>query len=154
MNKQELTDWHHNTFWPTYRQFLETPKKNQWGPGARGASLAKIIRLNPSEELRNTIMGSLIAQMRHRRVLADKLGYEAYEKHAAKNAKGGESVYKNRQATTWLQNMGWDDEIPSIMEVEQRAIRKCHCGEDTMGPKIPFCAEHYTDGMAKLRLVK
>ena len=151
MNKTDLTDWHHNVFWPTYRNFLETPKKNQWGPGARGASLAKIIRLNPSEELRETIMASLSAQMRHRRVLADKLGLDGYEKLAAREAKGGESVYKNRQAITWIQNLGWDDEIPSIMEVEKKGVRMCFCGRETMGPAFAHCDTHYGTNVTSLK---
>jgi len=154
MTNQELITWHNEEWWPRYRNFVETPVKNQRGPGGRGESLAKIIRMKSSQELRERLIANIIAQTRHRRMLCDKLGLDHYLKHTAKKAKGGESIYKNRRAVTYLNNMGWEDEIPSVTERIRADVKKCFCGKDVHGPNYGFCAEHLSSKNRPMRMVK
>ena len=150
---EELVTWHNEEFWPTYCKFLETPVKNKWGPGGKGASLAKVLTKKPSKELREKIMFELIAQMRHRRELCNRMGISKYLEHTGELAKSGNgSVYKNRQATTYINQMGWFDEIPSIDLPSEVKKKFCHCGKPVHGPSFNVCTQCLADG--NLRLVK
>ena len=60
-------------------------------------------------------------------------------------AKGGIKVYANRHARTWLHNLGWSDEIPSISENNNMPSqsRKCTtCDGETFGPQHDKCIHH------------
>lgn len=152
MTKQELINWHNTEWWPRYQEFVKTPYQTQWGPGGKGESLKKILQLNPSEQLRNEMIAALIEQTRHRKKLYEKLGSkQAYEEYTSKQARGGESIYKNRHSRTYVHNMGWIDEIPSIMEHPvATGKKKCFCGKDVHGPRFDYCTEH----LPKLRAIK
>jgi len=155
MTKEDLTEWHHTVFWPNYCSFLETPIKTDYGPGGKGKSLAKILRMSPSKELREKIIFELLAQKRHRKSLADRLGIKAYLEYSGKLARKGETIYQNRQALTYLNGYGWEDDVPNLTEMAQKPEERiCRCGKPTMGPKIPFCVECNAEEGARLRLVK
>lgn len=142
MTKTELTTWFEDEWWPRYLNFVKTPFKTQWGAGAKGKALTKFLQINPSEELRTTMLNSIIAQTRHRRLLYDKLGSQkAYDNHTVPLAKGGEAVYQNRQGSTYLFNRGWTDEIPALEmdESETHASKVCQCGQPVHGPQYNKC---------------
>lgn len=145
MSKQDLIDWHNDVWWPRYRKFIETPYRTEWGPGGKGESLTKVLALKPSKELREDMIRSLIAQTDHRNKLYKKLGsMKAYENHTSKLAKGGESIYKNRHSRTYLHNMGWIDEIPTLMEAVKKTDdkKRCYCGQEVHGPAFDYCTDH------------
>jgi len=149
MTKTELEQWHDLEYWPIYLKFVKTPFATKWGAGGKGESQTKMLQINPSKELRDRIIMSLTAQMRHRRVLYDKLGSaKAYDDHTSELAKGGEAVYKNRQSRTYLHNKGWNDEIPPITE-EQKTSDTTYCQtcnkREVHGPKFSECSECLTD---------
>lgn len=156
MNTQDLTDWFNAVFWVRYCHMLKVPhEKTKWGPGGKGKALKRILTLKPSKELRDKIELELIEQTRHRRLLCDKLGLTVYLKETATLAKNGNGdIYKNRQAVTWVNQMGWEDEVPEIEKEEIRDKKYCACGQETMGPAFTQCALCYADRTAKLRLVK
>lgn len=148
MNNTELEEWHDKVFWPKYCHLVVTPFKTDWGPGGKGESKKKIMQLKPSEDMRKRIELAIDAQTRHKRILYDKLGSrQAYNDYVAPLAKGGESIYKNRQAKTWIYNYGWDDEIPEIQSERQQIMRSktCKvkgCDRETHGPMFSVCSEH------------
>lgn len=152
MNKDDLTTWHHEEFWPRYRKFLETPYKNQWGPGGKGESLSKMLRINPSAALRDKMISSPDRFTEHRKILHINLGREQYDTYTKEKAQGGEKIYSNRQAKTWLNNYGWDDEIPDIESGKSQ--RLCKCGNPVHGPMYDKCTDCLMDVMPMLRLVK
>jgi hypothetical protein len=142
MTKTELTQWFEDEWWPRYLNFVKTPFKTQWGAGAKGKALTKFLQVNPSEDLRTTMLNAIIAQTRHRRLLYDKLGSQkAYDNHTAPLAKGGEPVYQNRQGSTYLFNRGWTDEIPALDmgESESKTSKVCQCGQPVHGPQYDKC---------------
>lgn len=144
MTTEELTEWFYEIFWPKYKHFLKVPDKNTaYGPGSRGGALKKILTMKPSKKLREKIIFELDAQTRHRRLLCDKLGLSEYKKQTAPLAKNGNGeVYKNYQSTTWLNRMGWLNEIPTITEDNARQGKKCWCGKETHGPNFDVCTVH------------
>lgn len=149
MTKQELTDFFMTEFWPRYRELVRTPFPTKWKGGARGDALKKWLSLKPSEELRGRIIAALDAQIAHRRKLFQKCGsMEAYLKVTE-----GQKFYCNRMGSTWLNQMGWEDEIPSIGEDEQAQPGvTCSCGNPVMGPRFSHCERCYpeTTGMSEV----
>lgn len=155
MNKAELEGWFETAFWPAYKQLVKTPFPTKYKQGTKGSALKKILSLNPSEELRERIMAALGAQIRHRRSLYESLGSEqAYIEYTAYNR-----FYTNRHGETWINQMGWTDEIPSIQEVNEERlatglIHTCGhvdkrtgevCQNQAIGPSVPYCVTHYPD---------
>lgn len=142
MNTEELTKWHNEVWWPAYNRFIRTPYPNQWGPGGKGESLKKLLTMKPSAELRSTMIKALEKQIEHRQLLGDRLkSKEAYEEYTAKLAKGGESIYKNRQSRTYIHNMGWYDEIPPIKTQTTKQGKYCSCGQPVHGPMYDKCTD-------------
>lgn len=142
MTKTELTAWFDDIFWPLYKQFVVTPFVTKWKQGPAGDALKKILTLNPSSDLREQITTAIHAQMHHRRALYEKCGsMRAYDEATKYN-----KLYSNRLCTTWLNQMGWRDEIPSISEVQTEAPsteEKCkHCGSPCHGPAYDVCILH------------
>lgn len=140
MNKQELTDWAIDIFWPSYKNLCKTPFPTKWMGGPRGAAVKKIQILNPSEDLRQRILAGIQAQIIHRNKLYQKLGsMQAWNNHTEKN-----KFYCNRNGETWINQIGWDDEIPQIEgDGLKQGIKKCHCGRDVHGPQFDECDTHY-----------
>lgn len=152
MNTEELTIWHNTIWWPAYRLFIETPFKTvygkdpEYGAGGRGESLKKILTLNPSEKLRETMITSLKEQTEHRQMLGERLkSIQAYELYTAPKAKKeGLSIYKNRQSRTYIYNLGWHDEIPHLKTVTAKPPEKrCACGNPIheAQPELGKCYE-------------
>lgn len=147
MTKEELTNWFLEEFWPRYLTLVKTPFATKWRAGPRGQALQKIISMNPSEELRKTIVLAIEAQIHHRRKVFERYGsMETYTKATERN-----KLYCNRMGSTWLNQMGWMDEIPSIESKEEMAVEgqlMClieGCNNYSMGPGIPYCASCYPD---------
>lgn len=131
---KELEDWHDQTYWPKYCQMLLTPTKTKWGPGGRGKSKAKILRMKPSKALREKIIQAIDKQTAHREQLCARLGIENYLKRTGDLAKTGNGdIYQNRQSLTWLNAMGWEDEIPNIPAFMTPVNKTCSCGQPVHG---------------------
>lgn len=150
----EVSDWFCNEFWPLYREFVKTPQPNQWGAGGRGAALKIAETKRYGAETRDRIMQALRAQISHRRKVYDVCGsMRAYDEYTAKNK--SETVYHNRQGKQWLNQKGWEDEIPTLPErdpvVVEGSGELCHrCRKkETMGPRFSLCDDCYgLDGEA------
>lgn len=125
MTDMELKVWAIEVFWPSYQELCRTPFPNKWTGGARGEAVARILKMKPSEELRNRIMFAIAEQKKHRQKKYEVCGsaqrYEIQTKYV--------KLYSNRDGKTWLNNNGWEDEIPSIAQQEQ----------EVEGAKIEFC---------------
>lgn len=91
MTKEQLESWFATAFWPAYREMVRTPRPTKWTAGKRGTALTGILKLKPSEEIRTRIMDSIEAQTRTRR------------KHQDRD-------YRNRMASTWINQRGWEDD--------------------------------------------
>jgi len=141
MNKADLTDWAVNVFWSAYKGLTKTPFPTQYGAGARGEAVKKIVTLNPSDELRKELIDAISAQMRHRRALFDKCGSK--QKYDAETKKI--KFYCNRGGITWLNQNGWLDEIPSLIDekkIYEDATLKCKtqgCDNNAIGGAIMVC---------------
>ena len=149
MTNSELESWFDDIFWPVYSALVKTPFVTKYGTGNKGAAKKECLRIDPSADLRQRILLSLEAQIRHRRALYDKIGsMDAYVKATDRNI-----FYCNRHARTWLCQMGWDDEIPSIMEYSQelKVGAQCkHCESTVFGPKFDVCEYHLDWANGKL----
>lgn len=145
MTKEELTDWAMNIFWPLYTDLCKTPFPTKWKGGPRGAAVKKIQVLNPSEELRARIILGIQAQILHRKKLYQKLGsMQAWNTHTEKN-----KFYCNRNGETWINQIGWDDEIPQLEQDREVTVgSKCFCGLPVHGPRFDKCTNHlsFKDG--------
>jgi len=110
MKTSELTSWFLKDFWPLYLELMKTPYSTQFGAGNRGEALKSMIKLNPSEDIRHRMVEHLEMQVVHRRgvneVCGSRQNYEATVKY--------QKFYCNRHGATWINNMGWFDEVPEI----------------------------------------
>jgi len=137
----EIDNWFETEFWPTYKQYVKTPFPNKWGAGAKGEAKTKASKIAKTKDLRDRIMMALRSQMNHRKKLYDNLGsMAAYNKYTDENR---DKIYANREAKTWFNNSGWDDEIPSLTEKTvpiQTDIVLCSCGQKaTHGRMCSIC---------------
>ena len=145
MKKEELIEWFTNDFWPAYLGLMKVPQVTKWNAGNKGEALKKMLTINPTKELRIQIINGLAAQMSHRRTLFNKCGsMQAYIAKTDSNR----SFYANRQGKTWLFNLGWTDEIPSITETkshtEQFVENPCStqgCNNPIHGPNFKVCGK-------------
>lgn len=137
MNKTDLEIWAREVFWSAYAGLTKTPAVTKFGPGGRGEAIKKILTMLPSKELRDRIIAAIAAQMSHRRMLFDKCGsMQAYLKKVEKS--GNMKFYANRNGVTWLNQMGYEDEIPSIAEIKSRKEAQSNEPQcKTMGCKYP-----------------
>jgi len=145
VNKEDLTTWFSDQFWPAYKEMVKTPVVTKWTGGARGECLKKIYTLNPTADLRERIMHSVLEHKIHRKKLYSLLGtaqaYEEFTKYV--------KFYTNRDGKTWIFNLGWDDEIPELPE--ERAVkvasggfeicREPGCNRPVHGPRFDQCSE-------------
>ncbi len=160
MTSEELTQWFSEVLWPAYRQLVKTPYVTKFGAGSKGESLKKILTMKPSEKLRERIVMAIAAQTRHRKKTFDACGsMQAYLVKTKFN-----KFYANRMGSTYLNQMGWEDEIPDAMvvaaEVVQTDVCTCarmDCTEPTHGPGFSVCCGHLgrtNDAALKTQLVK
>jgi len=112
MTKTELETWAREIFWPRYKGLMSVPFKTQWVGGDRGKATTAIIKLSPSEALRNEILAAVEAQGRHRVALYTRLKESRSEYEKAKGL-----IYCNREGSTWINNKGWLTEIPALSEL-------------------------------------
>jgi hypothetical protein len=146
VNKEELAGWFDAHMWPLYKDLCATPFPTKWKQGPRGDALKKVLTLNPSEELRDRILDSISSQIIHRKELYEKAGsMQAYIEITS-----AQKFYCNRQCVTWINQMGWEDEIPTLTEIrtdrEQiEATGKCKhqgCNSPLHGPRFDVCTHH------------
>jgi hypothetical protein len=143
MNKSDLEKWVLETFWPAYCGLVKTPVVTSYGSGGRGEAIKKILTLKPSEELRRCIIDAISAQIRHRRTLFNKCG--SMQKYVAETNKI--KFYCNRNGATWINQMGWKDEIPSLITdevkyTESASHQPCKttgCSNNAIGGAIDVC---------------
>ncbi len=110
MDKSTLTDWFLTDFWPLYLELVKTPYKTQFKQGQRGEALKAIMKLKPSQNMRERMISHLAAQIAHRKELYNQCGSRSvYEKRTNRV-----KFYCNRHGVTWINQMGWFDEIPEI----------------------------------------
>jgi len=143
----EVDTWFFDHFWPAYLDFVKTPfAVPKFGAGARGECLKKVQQAKPSKELQRDMLDGILAQTRHRKKLYEKTGSKAaYNAHTIPLAKGGESVYKNRNGKTWIFNLGWNDNIPSLSvndTGQNIGVAKCFCGQPVYGSRFTECEYH------------
>ena len=139
MTKEELEKWHDDIYWPAYNELVKTPFVTKYKSGPKGESKKRLIQMNPSFELRKRIVDAIQAQALHRRKYYEKLGsMQAWNEKTQYN-----NFYCNRHSKTWLNQMGWDDEIPSISEElqEQAETDLCGCGQPVHGPRFTKCVD-------------
>lgn len=95
-----------------------------WPPGRkqRGACEKSWKSLNPDEILANEILQTIIAWNHYWRSVNQDLKYV-------------------RLFSTWLNQRGWRDEIPSVSgETKKEMVtEKCQCGRFTIGPLYSVC---------------
>lgn len=141
MNKEDLTKWATDVFWSAYKGLVKTPFPTRYDGGARGEAIKKIITLNPSADLRGRIIDSIAAQMTHRRAFYNKCG--SMQKYNSETNRI--KFYCNRVGSTWINNRGWDDEIPSLIDEAKEQIAcldKCSnpdCNNNAIGGNISVC---------------
>lgn len=159
MTKEELTIWFNNEFWEQYRTLVKTPFATKWKAGTKGEALKKILSLDPSETLRERIMMAIVAQINHRQKLYQQCG--SMQAYLAKT--NFDKFYSNRMASTWIFNMGWEDEIPQIEIAMQEPIGDSvfcankNCGFPVHGPEFKYCTlclGRTNDGELKAQLHK
>lgn len=154
MTKDELTDWFNAHLWPHYRDLTRAPFPTKWGAGVKGEALKRLLTMKPSEELRNRIMDAISEQIMHRNKLYEQCGSMQKYLEVTKGLK----IYLTRHCATWLNQLGFEDEIPTINETltEHDIVidrRKCkHCDQPVYGPRFEVCQQHVTvDEGGKLR---
>lgn len=159
MTKTELTDWFETEFWPRYRTLTKTPFPTKWGAGKKGLALKSLITMDPSEALRDRILMAIAAQIKNRKQLYAQCGsMQAYEKKTNKDG-----MYLTRMGSTWLNQMGYEDEIPPIEgaadEVGESSVFCANkgCGFPVHGSSFKYCTQcegRTNDAALKAQLVK
>ena len=140
MNREDLVKWFDETFWPLYIVLVKTPFPTKYKQGTKGEALKRMLTLNPSADLRLRIYNAFGAQTKHRLKLYEKLGSaSAYNKHTEY-----QKFYANRNGSTWIFNLGYEDEIPSIIEERQvlELTELCvteNCKNPRHGSKLNLC---------------
>jgi len=128
--QEQITEWFMTQFWPTYPAKY-CSRKNK---GSRAIALKHMLKHKPDEEERKRILANLKAQVRA----------------AAKDP--DRKWWKNGE--TYCYNGLWDDEIDSMMEVEQKTnkIPKCsECDQLSIGPQYTVCGKHLESKEEKLQ---
>ncbi len=141
MKKDELQKWAIEIFWSAYTGLVKTPVPTKFTAGARGEAVKKVLTLNPPADLRKRIIDSISAQMKHRRDLFNKCG--SMQKYISETDKV--KFYCNRNGATWLNQYGWEDEIPSMIDekkIYHDAVLRCSnkdCPNMAIGGNISIC---------------
>lgn len=144
MTNEDLATWFMDEFWPLYLKLMKTPFATKFKQGTRGEALKKMLSLKPSQDLRERILLSLQAQIIHRQKLFDRCGSaQAYNEATEYN-----KFYCNRMASSWIFQMGWDDEIPGLDQVQEELPQNnviCSepgCKNNVHGPRFDHCINH------------
>lgn len=146
MSNASITLWFNEVFWPSYNALMKCPFATKWKSGARGEALKKILTMQPSMKLQERIAAALVAQRRHRTALGEQCG----SMHGYLQATKFNKFYANRMCSTWINQMGWEDEIP-VLEVKSESTvvmfdgARCQhdgCVMPIHGPSYIYCAEH------------
>lgn len=141
MNKEDLTKWAIEVFWSAYSGLVKTPVPTKYGAGARGEAVKRVLTLNPSGDLRKRIIDAISAQMLHRRTLYNKCG--SMQKYISETDKV--KFYCNRGGGTWLYQLGYEDEIPSLIneqKIQTDSLNTCSspdCNNKAIGGNISVC---------------
>jgi hypothetical protein len=117
----KIKSWFMEEFWPTYPARFCSKKSK----GSRAIALKHMLKHKPGEKERVRILGNLKAQIR------------AHQKKPESEQKW----WKNGE--TYCYNGLWEDEIESMMEVEQKSnkITVCKCGQLAHGPQYSECPD-------------
>lgn len=146
MSTEELTLWFNDELWPRYTDLVKTPFATKYRAGSKGEALKKILTLKPSGELQSRIISATSEQHKHRNKLYGQVG--SMQKYLA--ATKFEKFYANRMCVTWINQMGWEDEIPALSEINEAkqhlfgkalCIKK-ECNYPIHGPSYTFCTKH------------
>jgi hypothetical protein len=146
MSNADLTLWFNEVLWPSYGEFVKTPFVTKYKAGSRGEALKKILSLKPSMELQNRIAMAIIEQRKHRKKLFEQCGSMQKYLEITKFDK----FYSNRLCVTWINQMGWEDEIPALADVvEDKNVLFGHtrcshngCANSIHGPSFIHCFMH------------
>jgi len=144
MTKDELTIWFTEKFYEQYRDLTKTPFATKYGMGSKGEALKKLLQMKPSDELRQRILFAITEQKKHRKKLFDQCGSMQKYLEVTKFNK----FYSTRMCSTWINQMGWEDEIPEVHEVDERQHNlfegRCKnetCAKPIHGPDFEYCSE-------------
>lgn len=113
MTTEELITWFHNEFWEQYRELIKTPFVTKHKIGSKGEALKKMLQMKPSEALRARILSAIIEQRKHRKLMFEQCGSMQKYLEITKFDK----FYCTRMCSTWINQMGWEDEIPQLDSV-------------------------------------
>lgn len=146
MSNADLTLWFNEVLWPSYGELVKTPFVTKYKAGSRGESLKKILSLKPSADLQNRIAMAISEQRKHRKKLFEQCGSMQKFLEITKFDK----FYSNRLCVTWINQMGWEDEIPAladVVEVEPALFGHSRCRADGCpnsihGPSFIYCFKH------------
>lgn len=146
MSNADLTLWFNEVLWPSYAELVKTPFATKYRAGSKGEALKKIITLKPSMELQNRIAMAVAEQRKHRKKLFEQSG--SMQKYLVVTKY--EKFYANRMCVTWINQMGYEDEIPALADTVDRertmfgAVRCGHpdCDFPVHGPSFDYCATH------------
>jgi len=146
MSNSTITLWFNEVFWSSYGELVKCPYVTKWKTGARGEALKKILTMQPSMKLQDRIAAALVAQRRHRQALFDQCG--SMQKYLV--ATHYNKFYANRLCSTWINQMGWEDEIP-VLEIQSESTTimfdgaRCQydgCVYPIHGPSYTYCSKH------------
>jgi hypothetical protein len=144
MTKDELTTWFTELFYEQYRDLTKTPFVTKYGIGSKGEALKKLLQMKPSDELRQRILFAIAEQKKHRRKLFEQCGSMQKYLEITKFNK----FYSTRMCSTWINQMGWEDEIPELHEIEKQSqglfegrCKSNGCAQPVHGVAFEYCAE-------------
>lgn len=146
MSNEDLTLWFSEVLWPSYGELVKTPFVTKYKSGSKGEALKKILTLKPSADLQNRIMMAVVEQRKHRKKLFESVGSMQKYLEVTKFDK----FYSNRMCVTWINQMGWEDEIPAVEDVDDgkttlfgnTVCRVVGCGNSIHGPSFIHCFMH------------
>lgn len=142
MNK-ELETWFLTEFWPAYLLLMRTPKSCDHGAGNKGTCLVSIEKLKPSKELREKMVKHIHDQITHRNLYFDRLNKDIQRYNQETYKSQHRKFYANRMASTWINNKGWYDDIPTLDAYSKPSQGACIvCGKPTLGTHFRHCIEH------------
>lgn len=147
MTKDELTNWFTEKFYESYRELTKTPFATKYGMGSKGEALKKFLQMKPSDELRQRILFAIAEQKKHRKKLFNQCGSMQKYIEVTKFNK----FYSTRMCSTWINQMGWEDEIPELHEVDERQhelfqgrCKNSECAKPIHGPDFEYCTQCLT----------
>ena len=146
MSNADLTLWFNEVLWPSYGELVKAPFATKYKAGSKGEALKKVLTLKPSADLQNRIAMALIEQRKHRKKLFEQSGSMQKYLEITKY----EKFYLNRMCVTWINQMGYEDEIPALADVakDRSALfgnpRCCAdgCSNPIHGPSFDSCFLH------------